>query len=76
MLPGAAIVVSTCQLIVSFLPYWLSGNVLVEVISHICFADIEEDAGLLHLQVVGCNNHYAFLFHGLKKITLLPDILP
>lgn len=76
MLPRAAIIVSTCQLIVSFLPYWRSGNVLAEGISHICFADIEEDAGLSHLRVVECNNQYAFLFYCLKKITLLPDILP
>lgn len=55
VLPRAAIIGSTCQLIVSFLPYWLSGNDLAEVISYVHFTDIEKDAGLLHLCVVGCN---------------------
>lgn len=49
VLPRAAIIGSTCQLIVSFLPYWLSGNVLAEDISYIRFADAEKDAGPLHL---------------------------
>lgn len=46
VLPRAAIIDGTCQLIVSCLPYWLSGNVLAEDISFVRFADIEKDAGL------------------------------
>lgn len=48
MLPKAAILGSTCRLIVSFVHCWLSGNVLAEGIFCACFADIENDAGLLH----------------------------
>lgn len=66
VLPKAAIIGSTCQLIVSFLPYWLSGNVLAEGLSYVCFADTENDAGLLHFWVQECNNEYISLFHCLK----------
>lgn len=77
MLPKAAIIGSTCQLIVSFLPYWLSGNVLAEGLSYVCFADIENDAGPLHFWVQEHNNKYISLFHCLKeKKTLLLDFLP
>lgn len=46
VLPKAAIIGSTCRLIVSFVRCWLSGNVLAEGNFCACFADIENDAGL------------------------------